>query len=193
MKSIAVFCGSKDGYLDLYHEEAYRLGATLAERGINVVYGGAKVGLMGAVAEGVLNNDGRIAGVIPHFLQTKEVAHEGLTELIVVNTMHERKMKMYDRCDSVIVLPGGWGTMDEMFEMLTWGYLGVHEKPVGLLNVNGYYDPLKAMNTMMVQEGFLSEWARSILIFEPEIDSLLERMENYEPPQLPKVIDKQAT
>ncbi|MCB9063822.1 MAG: TIGR00730 family Rossman fold protein [Chitinophagales bacterium] len=193
MKSIAVFCGSSEGYLETYMEQAYKLGGELAERGIEVVYGGAKVGLMGAVADGVLDNEGKITGVIPNFLQTKEVAHEGLTELIVVNTMHERKMKMYERCDGVIILPGGWGTMDEMFEMLTWGYLGMHQKPVGLLNINGYYDALKAMNSTMVQEGFLNEWARSILIFDADLESLLEKMENYNAPELPKVINKQTT
>lgn len=193
MKSIAIFCGSREGYQEVYREQAYQLGVVLAERNITVVYGGAKVGLMGAVAEGALNNNGKVIGVIPHFLQTKEVAHENLTELIVVNTMHERKLKMYELCDSVMILPGGWGTMDEMFEVLTWGYLGMHEKPVGLLNIHGYYDPLKAMNTTMVQEGFLNECANSMLMFDTELDSLLQRMENYIAPELPKFINKQTT
>lgn len=193
MKSIAVFCGSREGYLDTHREQSYQLGAILAEKGIHVVYGGAKVGLMGAVADGVLNNNGTVTGVIPHFLQTKEVVHEGLTELIVVNTMHERKLKMYERCDGVIILPGGWGTMDEMFEILTWGYLGMHTKPVGILNINGYYDPLKAMNSTMVEEGFLNECSRSMLLISGALDDLLEQMYNYQPPELPKLVDKQTT
>lgn len=193
MKSIAVFCGSGDGYNDLYREQAYLAGSMLAERGIGVVYGAAKIGLMGAVADGVLNHNGYITGIIPHFLQTKEIVHEGLSELIVVNTMHERKLKMYERCNGVLILPGGWGTMDEMFEMLTWGQLGMHTKPIGLLNVNGYYDPLKAMNSIMVQEGFLNERTREILMYSDSLDELLEKMENYSAPDLPQVINKQTT
>ncbi|MCB0697002.1 MAG: TIGR00730 family Rossman fold protein [Chitinophagaceae bacterium] len=193
MKSIAVFCGSGDGYNDIYREEAYQVGRQLAERGIEVVYGAARIGIMGAVADGVLSNNGKITGIIPGFLQTKEIAHDGLTELIVVETMHERKLKMYDKCDGVLVLPGGWGTMDEMFEMLTWGQLGMHSKPIGLLNINGYYDPLKAMNSTMVQEGFLDECTRSILMFSQSLTELLDKMDSYEGHDRPQVIDKQTT
>lgn len=193
MKSIAVFCGSGDGYNNIYREEAYQVGRQLAERGLHVVYGAAKIGIMGAVADGVLAGNGKITGIIPSFLQTKEIAHEGLTELIVVDTMHERKLKMYDHCDAVLVLPGGWGTMDEMFEMLTWGQLGMHSKPIALLNINGYYDPLKAMNSTMVQEGFLDECSRTILMFSQSLEELLEKMENYEGHDRPQVIDKQTT
>lgn len=193
MKSIAVFCGSGDGYNDVYREQGFLVGSTLARKGINVVYGAARIGVMGAVADGVLNNSGYITGVIPHFLQTREIAHDGLSELIVVNTMHERKLKMYERCDAVLVLPGGWGTMEEMFEMLTWGQLGMHTKPVGLLNVNQYFDPLKAMNSTMVQEGFLDECANTMLMFSPSIDELLEKMENYQAPDLPQLINRQTT
>jgi len=193
MKSIAVFCGSGDGYNEIYREEAYQVGRQLADRGIHVVYGAAKIGLMGAVADGVLSNNGQVTGIIPGFLQTKEIVHEGLTELVVVDTMHERKLKMYDKCDGVLVLPGGWGTMDEMFEMLTWGQLGMHDKPIGLLNINGYYDPLKAMNSTMVQEGFLDECSRTILMFSQSLEELLEKMNNYEGHDRPQVIDKQTT
>lgn len=192
MKSISVFCGSSDGYNEIYREEAYHVGSELARRGIDVVYGGAKIGLMGAVADGALNNDGKVTGVIPEFLQTKEVTHLGLSELIVVDTMHERKLKMYDRSDAVLVLPGGWGTMEEMFEMLTWGQLGMHTKPIGLLNINGYYDALKALNSTMVQEGFLSECTRSILMFDRHLEDLLQKMEDYTAPDLPQVIDEQS-
>lgn len=193
MKSIAVFCGSGDGYNEVYREEAFRVGTLLAHRGISVVYGAARIGIMGALADGVLENKGTVTGVIPHFLQTREIAHDNLTELIIVDTMHERKLKMYERSDAVLVLPGGWGTMEEMFEVLTWGQLGMHTKPIGLLNVNGYYDPLKAMNSTMVQEGFLGECAYSILQFSPSIEELLEKMENYQAPDLPQLINRQTT
>lgn len=193
MKSIAVYCGSGDGYNELYREQAYETGRILAERGLHVIYGGAKIGLMGAVADGVLNNNGRITGVIPDFLRNKELMHESLTDMVVVSTMHQRKLVMYERCDAILVLPGGWGTMDEMFEMLTWGQLGMHTKPIGLLNINGYYDALKALNTTMVQEGFLGECARSILMFSDSLPELLDKMETYEAPDLPQVINKQTT
>lgn len=193
MKSIAIFCGSGEGYNDIYREQAYYVGSLLADKNISVVYGGAKVGLMGAVADGVLNNNGYITGIIPHFLQTKEIVHEGLSELVVVNTMHERKLKMYERCDAVIVLPGGWGTMDEMFEMLTWGQLGMHTKPIGLLNINGYYEALHVLNSSMVQEGFLDECTRGMLMFGNTLEELLEKMELYEAPEKPQFINKQTT
>ena len=193
MKSIAVFCGSREGYNPVHRDQAYRLGALLAKRGIHVVYGAAKIGLMGAVADGALNNGGAVTGVIPHFLQQKEIVHEHLTELMVVDTMHERKLKMYDKSDAIMVLPGGWGTMEEMFEILTWGQLGMHEKPIGVLNVNGYYDPLKAQNTIMVQEGFLSETIREILKFSKDPDELLNWMEDYSAPLTQQVINKQTT
>lgn len=193
MNNIAVFCGSSDGYNDTYREQAYQAGLMLADRGIHVIYGAAKIGLMGAIADGVLQGNGRITGVIPHFLQRKEIVHDGLTELVVVDTMHERKLKMYERCEGVLVLPGGWGTMDEMFEMLTWGQLGMHTKPIGLLNINGYYDPLKALNSTMVQEGFLDECTNSILMFADSLEELLDKMTNYTAPDLPQVINKQTT
>ena len=126
MKSIVVFCGSGDGYNETYRETAYLLGKTLAAQDIRIIYGGAKVGLMGALADGALQHGGKITGVIPYFLKTKEVVHDGLTELITVDTMHERKLKMSELGDGIITMPGGWGTMEELFEMLTWGQLGLH-------------------------------------------------------------------
>ncbi len=193
MKSIVVFCGSSEGYHESYRDTAFELGRTLAALNIRIIYGGAKAGLMGALAEGALQNNGKITGVIPYFLKTKEVAHEGLTELITVETMHERKLKMYELCDGAITLPGGWGTMDEMFEMLTWGQLGLITKPVGLLNVNGYYEALKALTDNMVQEGFLNEYVNQTLIISESITDLLERMEAYTAPEAPKWITKQTT
>lgn len=193
MKSIVVFCGSSEGYNEVYRETAFSVGETLAARGIRVIYGGAKVGLMGAVAEGALQAGGEVIGVIPSFLQTKEVAHEQLTQLITVETMHERKLKMHELSNGIITLPGGWGTMEELFEMLTWSQLGLHNKPVGLLNINGYYDPLKALSDNMVQEGFLSEWVNNILLISDSLDDLLEQMARYEPQQQPKWLTKQTT
>jgi len=193
MKNIAVFCGSGDGYNEIYRETAYQLGKTLAEQGIATIYGGAKVGMMGALADGVLQHGGKIVGVIPYFLKTKEVVHEGLTELISVETMHDRKLKMSELSDGIITMPGGWGTMEEMFEMLTWGQLGLHVKPVGLLNVNGYYDALKALSDNMVQEGFLDEYVNSTLLISESIEDLLEQMAAYAPPPAPKWITQQTT
>lgn len=190
MKSIAVFCGSKDGYIDVYREEAYRVGGLLAERGIRLVYGGAKIGVMGAIADGVLNNGGEAIGVIPQFLLDKEVAHEGLTELIIVDTMHQRKLKMYELSDAMMTLPGGWGTMEELFETLTWGQLGMHNKPMGILNINGYYDSLKVLMTMMVHEGFLSEWTKKMVMVSESINDLLEMMDQYDAPELQQFLDK---
>ena len=193
MKSIVVFCGSSEGYNECYREAAYNLGALLAARGIRIIYGGAKVGLMGALADGVLENNGEIIGIIPGFLKTKEVAHEQLTRLIVVDTMHERKLKMHELSDGIITLPGGWGTMEELFEMLTWSQLGLHNKPVGLLNINGYYDALKALTDNMVTEGFLNEFVNATLLINGSIDDLLTQMEAYDPTATPQVVTKQTT
>jgi len=193
MKSIVVFCGSGDGYHESYREMAYELGQTLALRKIRIIYGGAKVGLMGALADGALAHGGAIIGVIPYFLQTKEVAHDGLTQLVTVDTMHERKLKMYELSDGIITMPGGWGTMEELFEMLTWSQLGLHGKPMGLLNVNGYYDALIALCANMVQEGFLSEYVNATLLTSGSVTDLLEQMYAYAPPETPQWITKQTT
>lgn len=193
MRSVSIFCGSSDGYNDVHKELAYQLGSILAERGKRVVYGGSKTGIMGAIADGALENNGHVTGVIPHFLRTKEIAHEGLTELVLVDTMHERKLKMHELSDGIITLPGGWGTMEEMFEMLTWAQLGLHRKPIGILNINGYYDSLKVLCDTMVEEGFLKEDIRSMLLISDSIDELLEMMEQYVAPEVPKWISKQTT
>ena len=193
MKSIVVFCGSGEGNKPVYKEAAHILGTTLAMQGIRLIYGGARVGIMGAVAEAALAAGGEVIGVIPNFLRTKEVAHEGLTQLIVTENMHERKLKMHELSDGIIALPGGWGTMEELFEMLTWAQLGLHVRPVGLLNVNGYYDPLKAMCDTMVQEGFLSECMNTTLLISESAEDLLEQMMEYTPQPVPKWITKQTT
>lgn len=193
MKNIVVFCGSSMGTDSIYEDQAYQLGKTLAESEIGLVYGGAKVGLMGAVASGALQHGGRVVGVLPYFLQTKEVAHDGLTELILVDTMHERKTKMNQLSDGVIALPGGFGTMEELFEMLTWGQLGLHHKPMGLFNINGFYDELIALVQSMVDKGFLKEINRHMLLCHNDIHKLLEQMSNYRPPAVSKWITKETT
>ncbi len=192
MNSIVVFCGASDGYNETYREVAYEVGVLLAEKRIRIIYGGAKIGLMGALADGALNHKGEIIGVIPEFLKTKEVAHTGLTRLITVNTMHERKLKMHELSDGILTLPGGWGTMEELFEMLTWGQLGLHNKPVGILNTNGYYDALKALCDNMVVEGFLNETVNNSISIHESIDSLLDLMFASMPPLNKKWITKQT-
>lgn len=190
MKRITVFCGSSSGTEEIYTSNAILLGETLAKLNIELVYGGANVGLMGAVADGVLNNGGKAIGVLPNFLRSKEIAHKQLTELILVDTMHERKTKMNDLCDGVIALPGGFGTLDELFEMLTWGQLGLHKKPIAILNVNGYYDSLILFIQNMTDKGLLKEVNREMLLVSDTIDDLLDKMENYIPPTVGKWIDK---
>lgn len=186
MKSVVVFCGANEGYDETYREIAYQLGSTLAEKNIRIIYGGGKVGLMGAIAEGALQHGGEVIGVIPQFLKSQEVAHEGLTKLIVVDNMHERKVKMHELSDAVITLPGGWGTMDEMFEMLTWGQLGLHQKPVTLLNINGFYDSLKVLINNMVQEGFLNEYTKEVLKSGDSIEEVLQIIDQFVTPEADK-------
>ncbi len=192
MRSIAVYCGSSFGAEELYKQHAFALGKTLAERGITVVYGGANVGLMGEVAEGALQEGGKVIGVLPRFLQRKELAHEGLSELHLVETMHERKLKMNDLCDGVIALPGGFGTMEELFEMLTWGQLGLHAKPVALLNTGGFYDGLLAFLDTMSNHGFLKRDNREMLLVGASAEEVLEKMNSYSPPKVPKWISRQT-
>ncbi|MCW3463736.1 TIGR00730 family Rossman fold protein [Chitinophaga nivalis] len=182
MKRIVVFCGSSAGHDPVYMEAATLLGASLAQRGITLVYGGAKVGLMGAVADGALQAGGQVIGVLPYFLQEKELAHTGLTELILVDTMHERKTRMNELSDGVIALPGGFGTMEELFEMLTWGQLGLHQKPIGLLNVNSFYDSLIQLAQTMTEKGFLSPENRDMLLCSNDAATLLTQMEQYQAP-----------
>jgi len=191
MKRITVFCGSSFGTEKEYELQAYLLGKTLAERSIGLVYGGANVGLMGAVADGAIENEGEVIGVLPHFLQNKEIAHQGLTELILVETMHERKTKMNDLTDGVITLPGGFGTLEEFFEMLTWAQLGLHKKPIGILNINGFYDELLALVETMVKKGFLKVVNQQMLLSSDNIGDLLNKMENYEAPAASKWISKE--
>lgn len=188
MKRITVFCGSNFGTDEIYEKQAFRLGEILAERKIGLVYGGANVGLMNAVADGSLSKGGEVTGVLPVFIKDKGIAHKNLTELILVDTMHERKTKMNELSDGVIALPGGFGTLEEFFEALTWGQLGLHRKPVGLLNINGFYDSLKILAQTMVEKGFLKEANRKMLLISDDIEKLIDQMENYIAPTIDKWI-----
>ncbi len=190
MKRITVFCGSSFGTDEIYKEQAALLGQTLAKQNIELVYGGANVGLMGAVADGCLNEGGKVIGVLPDFLRSKEIAHTGLTELILVESMHERKTKMNDLCDGVIALPGGFGTLDELFEMITWAQLGLHKKPIAILNINGFYDSLIELLQTMTDKGLLKEANQKMLLVSDDIEDLLDKMKNYIPPTVGKWIDK---
>lgn len=191
IKRLTVFCGSSSGTEDIYRDQAFLLGQTLAQQKIGLVYGGANVGLMGAVADGALNAGGEVIGVLPRFLRNIEIQHTGLTELILVETMHQRKTKMDELSDGVIALPGGFGTMEEFFEMLTWAQLGLHKKPMALLNVNGFYDPLKAQLQSMVEIGFLKEVNYRMLLISNDINDLLNQMKTYVAPIVGKWITKE--
>ena len=183
MKRLAVYCGSATPADPVYIECARGVGLALAERGIGVVYGGGRLGLMGAVADSALAAGGEVIGVIPEALVNAEVAHRGLTELHVVQTMHERKARFTDLSDGFLTIPGGVGTMDELWEAVSWAQLGYHEKPVGLLNVAGYYDGLIAFAETMAEVGFVRPQHRGILIVDDALDPLLAKMAAYEPHQ----------
>lgn len=189
MKSITVFCGSQSGNNDRFHEQATALGRQLAQQEITLVYGGADLGLMGAVANGALNAGGKVVGVLPEFLQTREIAHQNLTELIVVNSMHERKMKMNALSEGIIALPGGFGTLEELFEILTWVQLGLQNKPIGILNVDGYYDSLLDFVKSMVTNGFLRAVDAELLIVRSSIEELLEAMKGYSLPDIKNKVE----
>ncbi len=181
LRSVAVFCGSNPGLDPTYADTANELGALLAARGIGLVYGGGKVGLMGVVADAVLAGGGTVTGVIPRHLWEKEVGHEGLTELLIVDSMHERKMAMADRSDAFIALPGGVGTFEELFEAITWTQLGIHDKPVGLLDVAGFYGPLLAFLDGTVDAGFLTPGHRTMIVDAVEPEAILEHLAAWEP------------
>lgn len=189
-RRITVFCGSGSGNNGVFREHAYELGVALAEREIELVYGGARVGIMGAVADGTLSAGGKVTGVFPEFLQSLEIAHEGLSELIIVESMHERKTIMNELCDAVIALPGGYGTLEELFEMLTWAQLGLHSKPVAMLNSAGYYNGLIDLLGNMVDIGFLKEINRQMLLIDESIDGLFKKLESYVAPDVKKWLSK---
>ena len=193
LKSISVFCGSSPSNDDMLFKNAYQVGKILAINNVSVIYGGSKLGLMGQVAQGALDENGEIIGVIPEFLKTKEVAHDNLSQLIITETMQERKLKMHELSDGIIALAGGFGTFEEVFEMLTWAQLGLHQKPIGLLNVNGYYDDLLHMFKIMVKKELLSADNLEILLVDSDIENLLIKMRNYQPKPVPKWMNKDQT
>ena len=192
MKSVSVFCGSSEGNNSSILELTYQLGKAIAVKNMTLVYGAAKIGLMGKVAQGALDAKGNVIGVIPKFLQTKEIVNTQLTELIVTDNMHDRKILMYDKSDGFIIIPGGFGTMDEFFEITTWGQLGLHTKPIGILNVNGYYDALIKQCKVMVRSGFLQQENLDAVIVDSTIDGLFDKMNNYKPLPAPKWLNKEG-
>jgi uncharacterized protein (TIGR00730 family) len=181
MKSICVFCGSSDSVHADYLAAARQMGRTLAERGLRLIYGGGKTGLMGAVADGALEAHGEVIGVIIPSMHTVSLAHVGLTRMDVAADMHARKQRMHDLADGYTALPGGFGTFDELFETLTWSQIGAHEKPIGLLNVRNYYAPLLAALDHAVSEGFIFSEHRAALCCASEPEKLLDAMANHQP------------
>ena len=190
MKAICVYCGSNAGSRPAYAERAAALGERIAREGLALVYGGGNVGLMGLVADAALAAGGEVIGVIPEQLVTWEVAHKGVSRLEVVANMHERKMRMFDLADAFVALPGGFGTLDEMFEMLTWRQLGIGDKPCAFLDVDGFYAPLLQMIDRMVAERFLHQEQRADLWHGEDIDAMLEWMRGYSPAVASKWIDE---
>ncbi len=181
MKSILVYCGANPGKDPIYSETAIRLGKEMVKRGMRLIYGGGSLGLMGTIANTVLAEGGEVVGIIPDFLDKMEVGHPNLTETHVVETMHERKALMEKLCDGIITMPGGFGSMDELFEILSWSQLGLHAKPIGLLNVKGFYDFMIQQLDHMTKEGFLKQQNRDILHVSDSIDDLINLMETYVP------------
>lgn len=189
MRAVCVYCGSNAGSRPVYAERAMALGDRIAKAGLSLVYGGGNVGLMGIVADAVLRAGGEVTGVIPHQLVEWEVAHRGVTRLEVVESMHERKARMFDLSDAFVALPGGFGTLDEMFEMLTWRQLGLGDKPCAFLDVDGFYAPLVAMMDRMVEERFLHPDQRRDLWHGDDLDALFAWMRDYEPAHADKHLD----
>lgn len=182
MERVQIFCGSSSGLDQIFTSQVENMAEYLVERKIGVVYGGAAVGLMGILANKVLELGGEVIGVIPEFLQAKEIAHNGLSNLIIVESLQDRKIKMEEISDGTIALPGGFGTLDELFEMLTLAQLGIHKNPIGLLNINGFYDDLSNLLLKMTQSGLLKDVNRKMLLVGESVEDLIQKMENYLPP-----------
>jgi len=191
LKSVAVYCASSPGFDPLYSRAAGRLGALIAERGLRLVYGGGHVGLMGVVADSALGAGGEVHGVITRALEAKELAHRGLTSLAVAETMHERKLAMSDAADAFVMLPGGFGTFDEFFEVVTWTQLGIHVKPCGVLDVAGFFGPLRGQLNAMTDAGFLRADHRDMILVDEDPAALLDRMAAWTPPKVEKWLDPQ--
>jgi uncharacterized protein (TIGR00730 family) len=192
MKRVCVFCGSRNGTRDQYVAAARRMGEALARRGIGLVYGGGGIGLMGILADAALSAGGDVIGVIPEALMAREVAHRGLTDLRVVASMHERKALMAELADAFVALPGGFGTLEEFCESLTWAQLGIHRKPCGLLNVEGFFDPLLLLFDHAVRERFVSPDHRSLVVVEEDPERLLDALSRWEPPALERWMGREG-
>lgn len=190
MKFLCVFCGSSAGRLSVYADAARTLAALMVERRLRLIYGGGSVGLMGILADAVLEGGGEVIGVIPQSLWDREVGHAGLTKMHIVDSMHERKALMADLSDGFVALPGGAGTLDETAEIWTWAQLGIHMKPCGLLNINGYFDPLLVFLKHAVTERFLKPEHLDMLMVETRSTDLLDRFSAYAPPDIPKWLDR---
>ena len=193
LRSICVYCGSSPGADPQFRAAAYATGQALAQRGIRVIYGGGNIGLMGAVADGAIAAGGEVIGVIPHHLADKELAHEGATQMFRVTTMHERKAMMADLADGFIALPGGIGTLEELFETLTWLQLGLHHKPVALLEIAGFWAPLLQFLEGMTQHRFLKPEHRDLLLVDTDLSSLLDQMTHFSAPDAQKWLDTVKT
>jgi len=190
MKKVAVFCGSSLGFNEIYKNEAIKLGAHFVENNIGMVYGGGKIGMMGVIADVIIENKGSVIGVIPGLLRHEEVAHTNITEMIVTKTMSKRKVKISKLVDGYIALPGGFGTLDEIFEALTLNQLGIEQKPVGILNTNGFFNPLISQLDLMVTEGYLKQSNKEMLLISDSVEDLIAKMINYNAPEMTKVINK---
>ena len=192
-RRVCVFSGSRVGSDPSYQQGAHKLGVTLAEQNIELVYGGGSVGLMGIIADSTLDSDGRAIGVLPEFLATKELMHKGLNEVFVTQDMHSRKAKMAELSDAFIAMPGGLGTFEELFEMVTWAQLGVHAKPIGLLNINGFYQPLLDLIDHAIEAGFVHESHRQLMIAEPDPSTLLMKLRTQPELDFQKITDIDQT
>lgn len=193
LSTLAIFCGSNPGKNPTYTKAAFELGKLLAKKRIKIVYGGGKVGLMGILADASLDEGGEVVGIITDFLLEKEVGHNALTELVVVGSMHERKALMEQRSNGFIILPGGFGTLDEFAEIFTWSQLGLHTKPIGVLNVNGYFNLFLAFIDHMVNEGFLKKENKNLIIHSDSPEDLIIKMNSYSPEYTPKWMDSSDT
>ena len=183
MKSVVVYCGSSDESRAVYLEAASRMGQALVDRGLTLIFGGGRTGMMGAVADAALQAGGTVVGIMPRQFDTPVLAHPGLSQMILVDSMHQRKALMAEMGDGFIALPGGFGTLEELFEILTWAQIGMHSKPVGVLNAEGYFDPLLALIDHARREGFIYSVHRALLACERTPEALLDRLAAYAPPQ----------